>query len=62
MKSSIPIGKELEISPKAFRQGSRTKTSQVVIKLTWHHFGGKPIHLDYKKRASRRAHGLKNQV
>jgi hypothetical protein len=31
MKSSIPIGQELEIGPKAFRQGSRTKTNQIVM-------------------------------
>jgi hypothetical protein len=31
MESSILIGQELDIGPKAFSQGSRTKTSQIVI-------------------------------
>ncbi len=31
MKSSIFIGQKLYIGPKAFRQGFRTKTNQIVI-------------------------------
>ncbi len=31
MKSSIPIGQEVQIGPKAFRQGFKTKINQIVI-------------------------------
>jgi hypothetical protein len=45
MKSSIPIG------PEAFRQGSRTKTNQILIWPTWHHFGGKKNWSGPKKKS-----------
>jgi hypothetical protein len=61
MKSNIIIGQELEIGSKAFRQGYRTKTNQIVIQLPWHHFGRKPIGPNQKKEVKRKAHGLENQ-
>jgi hypothetical protein len=38
MKLRIPIGEEFLIGPKVFSWGSMTKTNQIVIKFTWHHF------------------------
>ncbi len=53
MKSSIPIGQELLIGPKAFWQGSKTETNQIQILPTLHHFGGKTNLFRPKKKELR---------
>jgi hypothetical protein len=61
MNSSNHIGQKLSISPKAFRQGSKTKKWQIEAKPTWHRFWRENQLVQTKKSAKRRAPDLENQ-
>jgi hypothetical protein len=61
MESNILVGQKLQLGPKAFKQGFRTKKIKLWFNLHGIILEVKPIGMDPKKKASRKAHGLENQ-
>ncbi len=61
MNSSNLIGQKLQIGPKVFQRGSKTKSGKLRLNLHGTFFGGKINRLGPKNSAKRRAPDLENQ-